>query len=97
MTHAWNATPKLKESIAQSPEVYAKRFYYDTIVFDPAALAHIIHSFGAAQIVVGSDYPFNLGDPDPMGTIHRAGIDAATARAIAYENAERFLERRLGR
>jgi aminocarboxymuconate-semialdehyde decarboxylase len=95
MTRAWEVTPKLRESIVQAPGVYAKRFYYDTIVFDPAALRHIIHSFGASQIVVGSDYPFNLGDPDPMGTINRAGIDAATVRAIAYENAERFLERKL--
>lgn len=95
MTRAWEVTPKLKESIMQAPGVYAKRFYYDTIVFDPAALAHIIHAFGASQIVVGSDYPFNLGDPDPMGTIGRAGLDAATVRAIAVENAERFLDRNL--
>ena len=95
MTRAWEVTPKLKESIPQAPGVYAKRFYYDTIVFDPAALSHIIHTFGASQIVVGSDYPFNLGDPDPMGAISRAGINAATVRAIAFENAERFLERKL--
>ena len=93
MTRAWEVTPKLRESIAQAPGVYAKRFYYDTIVFDPAALRHIIASFGASQIVVGSDYPFNLGDPDPMGTISRAGIDAGTVRAIVCENAARFLGR----
>ena len=95
LTRARDVTPKLQETMPQAPGVYAKRFYYDTIVFDPAALRHIIGSFGASQIVVGSDYPFNLGDPDPMGTISRAGIDAATVRAIAYENAERFLGRKL--
>ncbi|OFZ90207.1 MAG: aminocarboxymuconate-semialdehyde decarboxylase [Betaproteobacteria bacterium RBG_16_64_18] len=94
MTRAWEVTPKMKEAIPRSPGVYAKRFYYDTIVFDPAALAHIIHCFGASQIVVGSDYPFNLGDPDPVGTIGRAGLDAATQRAIVAENAERFLGRK---
>jgi len=93
MTRAWEVTPKMRETIPQSPGVYAKRFYYDTIVFDPAALRHIIGAFGASQIVVGSDYPFNLGDPDPMGTISRAGLDAATIRAIVCENAERFLGR----
>ncbi len=95
MTRAWEVTPKLKQALPQAPGVYARRFYYDTIVFDPAALRHIIHSFGASQIVVGSDYPFNLGDPDPMGTISRAGLDAATVRAIVVENAERFLGRKL--
>lgn len=93
MTHAWEVMPRLKETIPQPPGVYAKRFYYDTIVFDPAALRHIIASFGASQIVIGSDFPFNMGDPDPMGTIAAAGTDAAIARAIAVENARRFLDR----
>lgn len=91
MNRAWEVTPKFREAVPQSPGVYARRFYYDSIVFDPAALRHIIASFGASQVVVGSDYPFALGDPDPMGTIGRAGIDAATVRAIAHENAGRFL------
>ena len=64
-------------------------------MFDPAALRHIITSFGASQIVVGSDYPFNLGDPDPMGTIDIAGLDSGIVRAIVYENAGRFLGRKL--
>jgi len=95
IARAWEVTPKLKESIPQAPEVYARRFFYDTIVFDPGALRHIIASFGASQIVVGSDYPFNLGDPDPMGTIEIAGLDPAIVRAIVCENAERFLGRKL--
>ena len=93
MTRAWEVTPRMRETILQTPGTYAKRFYYDTIVFDPAALRHIIGAFGASQIVVGSDYPFNLGDPDPVGTIARAGLDDATTRAIVRENAERFLGR----
>jgi len=95
MTRAWEVTPRLKETILQAPEVYARRFYYDSIVFDPGALRHIIASFGASQIVVGSDYPFNLGDPDPMGTVQIAGLDRAIVRAIVFENAERFLGRKL--
>ncbi|OGA25518.1 MAG: aminocarboxymuconate-semialdehyde decarboxylase [Betaproteobacteria bacterium RIFCSPLOWO2_02_FULL_65_24] len=95
LTRAWEVTPKMKQAIPQSPGVYAKRFYYDTIVFDPAALRHIIHSFGASQIVVGSDYPFNLGDPDPVASVNAAGLDAGTVRAIVHENAERFLGRTL--
>ena len=95
MTHAWNQMPKLKEAMPQSPGVYARRFYYDTIVFDPAALGHIIHTFGASQIVVGTDFPFAMGDPDPLASIGAAGLDAATVRAITCENAERFLGRRL--
>ena len=96
IAHAWNAMPKLKEAMPQAPGVYARRFYYDTVVFDPAALRHIVHTFGASQIVVGSDFPFNMGDPDPVASVNSAGLDAATVRAIACENAERFLGRKSG-
>ena len=95
LTHAWNVMPKLKESMPQTPGVYARRFFYDTILFDPAALRHMVNTFGASQIVVGSDFPFNMGDPDPLASINAAGLDAGTTRAIVYENAERFLGRKL--
>lgn len=95
LTHAWNVMPKLKESMPQTPSIYARRFFYDTILFDPAALRHVINTFGASQIVVGSDYPFNMGDPDPLASVNAAGLDAGTTRAIVYENAERFLGRKL--
>jgi aminocarboxymuconate-semialdehyde decarboxylase len=94
LTHAWNVMPKLKESMPQTPGVYARRFFYDTILFDPAALRHVVNTFGASQIVVGSDFPFNMGDPDPVASVRAAGLDAATVRAIVVENAERFLGRK---
>ena len=96
LSHAWKLMPKLKEAMPQEPGVYARRFFYDTILFDTSALKHVIHTFGSSQVVVGSDYPFNMGDPDPVGTVNQAGLDAQTMRAILYENAERFLGRKVG-
>ena len=93
MTHAWKLMPKMKETMPEEPGVYARRFFYDTILFDPGALRHVINTFGASQIVVGSDYPFNMGDPDPVGTVRKTGLDAHTVRAILSENAARFLGR----
>jgi aminocarboxymuconate-semialdehyde decarboxylase len=51
----------------------------------------LVDSFGAAQIVLGSDYPFNMGERDPRGTLERAGLDAATLEAVVSANAVRFL------
>jgi len=93
MRHAWRLMPKMKETMPQDPDVYARRFFYDSVLFDPAALRHVIHTFGASQIVVGSDYPFAMGDPDPVGTVRGAGLDEATINAILCENAARFLAR----
>lgn len=91
LVHAWNMTPKAKETLAESPAVTARRFYYDQLVFDPAAIAFLIERFGASQIVLGSDYPFVMGDADPVGSTQKARLDPATHAAITAGNARRFL------
>ena len=91
LVRAWHAVPKAKESLAESPAVYAKRFFYDALVFSPAATRFVIDSFGASQVCVGSDYPFAMGDPDPLGSLEQAGLDAATLAAVTSANARRFL------
>jgi aminocarboxymuconate-semialdehyde decarboxylase len=91
LVHAWHAIPKAKESLAESPTVYARRFFYDALLFDAAATRFIIDSFGASQVCVGSDYPFNMGDRDPLGSLEKSGLDAAVLAAIRSANARRFL------
>jgi aminocarboxymuconate-semialdehyde decarboxylase len=87
LVHAWKAVPKARESLAESPADTARRFFYDHLVFDAAAVKFVAATFGASQMLVGSDYPFNMGDPDPAGTLEKAGLDAALTAA----NARRFL------
>lgn len=91
LVHGWNNIPKAKESLPQSPREYARKFYYDCLVFDPQAIKHLIYSFGSSQLMIGSDYPFNMGDTDPVGTLKKAGLDDETFVAIMQKNAERFL------
>jgi aminocarboxymuconate-semialdehyde decarboxylase len=91
LEHAWNVFPKAKDSIPESPVVYARRFFYDALVFDAAAIRFLAASFGAAQLLVGSDYPFALGEPDPVGRLGATGLDADTVAAIQSRNALRFL------
>jgi len=91
LVHAWNMFPKAKESLAESPAVTAKRFYYDELVFDPAAVRFIMGTFGESQILIGTDYPFALGDAHPMKTLELAGVRGETLAAISSKNAKRFL------
>jgi aminocarboxymuconate-semialdehyde decarboxylase len=91
LVHAWRMVPKAREALAESPEAIARRFYYDHLVFDPASLRLVIERFGASQILVGSDYPFNMGDPDPVGSLERLKLDDDRHFAISAENARRFL------
>jgi len=89
LVHAWKNLPKARESVTESPEVTAKRFYYDELVFAPRAIDFVIETFGKTQICIGTDYPYAMGDFSPMQSI--AHLDEATRRAITEGNAKRFL------
>jgi aminocarboxymuconate-semialdehyde decarboxylase len=89
LVHAWKKLPKARESVTESPEVTAKRFYYDELVFAPRAIDFVIETFGKTQICVGTDYPFAMGDFEPTKSI--AHLDEATRTAITATNAKRFL------
>jgi len=91
LVHAWHKVPKAAESLPDSPALYARRFFYDALVFDPAAVRFLVGTFGSSQIVVGTDYPFALGESDPVGALEKSGLDASVLRAIRSENAQRFL------
>jgi len=91
LVHAWQMTPKAKEALKESPAATARRFFYDHLVFDPAAARLLIERFGLSQIMVGSDYPFVMGDRDPVGALERLELDDAAHYAISAGNARRFL------
>jgi len=48
-----------------NPRDYLKRFYVDSLVHDPVMLQYLIDLLGEAQITLGSDYPFPLGEEEP--------------------------------
>jgi len=91
LDRAWDITPSLKELLPRKPYAYARRFFYDTIVFDPASLKHILQALGESQILVGSDYPFAMGDPDPVAFLQRSHLELDVLHAVTRKNAERFL------
>ena len=83
--------PALQEALLQSPVEQARRFFYDTLVFDTPTLRHLVDSFGSSQLMLGTDYPFNFHDRTPVERVEAAGFDADTAAALIHRNAERFL------
>jgi aminocarboxymuconate-semialdehyde decarboxylase len=91
LVHAWQMMPKAKEALKESPAATARRFFYDHLVFDPAAARLLIERFGASQIMVGSDYPFVMGDRDPVGALERLELDEDAHYAVSAGNARRFL------
>ena len=91
LVHAWNNFPKAKESLQESPATIARRFYYDELVFEPNAIRFLVETFGATQIVLGTDYPFALGDWKPLETLKKSGLEERVLTGITSTNARRFL------
>ena len=91
LEQGWHTFPALKESVTVSPREQAARLFYDTLVFDAPTLRHLVASFGATQLMVGTDYPFNFHDRQPIERIAQAAFDEATSMNLICHNAERFL------
>jgi aminocarboxymuconate-semialdehyde decarboxylase len=90
--HAWGARSDSHGDLPHPPTSYLKRIYVDTVVFTPHQLAELVRVFGADHIVMGTDYPYDMADYDPLGLVAGVdGIDAATKAAIAGGNACRLL------
>ena len=87
---AWRVRPEAR-GCAHAPSSYLRRLWFDTVVHDAAALRHLIEVAGASQVVLGSDFPFDMGLDDPVGEIRAAGLDEATLARVLGENAETLL------
>ena len=81
--HLAAAQTRLREPVEDS----LRRLHYDTVTHDPAVLRGLVEFAGAERLVLGSDHPFDMADPDPVATATAAGLDPAVLGA----NAERLL------
>jgi aminocarboxymuconate-semialdehyde decarboxylase len=81
LRHGYAVRPEARER-AQDPLGNLRRLYFDTIVFDPMILRHLIDLVGASQIVLGTDYPFDMGEETPVTFVREAGLAPADAEMI---------------
>jgi aminocarboxymuconate-semialdehyde decarboxylase len=77
--------------IAKAPGEYVKLFYFDTITHSAMALEYLVANFGADHVLLGSDYPYDMGDPEPLETLRATSIGAKQMAQIAGANACRLL------
>ena len=87
---AHGTRPEARADGAGLPSGYLRRFHYDTLVQRPEALGYLVGLVGPDRVVLGSDHPFWLGDPDPLRVVREAGLDRGAETAILGENAARL-------
>jgi aminocarboxymuconate-semialdehyde decarboxylase len=86
--HAWGARSDARGTLPQPPSLYLKKIYLDTIVFTSDQLEALVNLFGVEKILLGTDYPYDMGEYDPIGHIAAVKSLSETDRtAIAGGNA----------
>jgi aminocarboxymuconate-semialdehyde decarboxylase len=92
LDRGFHAFRECRAHIERPPSDYLKRFYFDTVNFDPAALELAIAFAGAGQILAGSDYPHQIGSiPSMLASIRALRISEPEKAAILGGNAARLL------
>jgi aminocarboxymuconate-semialdehyde decarboxylase len=75
--HGWTVRPEPREHGAADPlDVLRASFWFDTLTHDAGILAALVRRFGADRVVLGSDAPFDMADPDPVRTLAAAAGDS---------------------
>jgi aminocarboxymuconate-semialdehyde decarboxylase len=93
MDHAFAAREDCHGCIEKPPSHYLRQLYFDTVVFTPEQLAFLVQQYGSDHILMGTDYPYDMGEPDPIPIIERTrGLKRADKDAILGGNAARLLK-----
>jgi len=90
LEHGYQVRPECRVQHA-SPYEYLRRFYYDSVVFEPAAMRYLVGIVGADRVVAGTDWPFDMADPDPNIIVGRAGLNTSVSAQILGGTAAELL------
>lgn len=97
MDHAWRARADCRTILKRKPSASLEKFHFDIITFDPGMLEHLVARFGADQLLLGTDYPYDMGVEDPIGFLDRAkNLSATMKKKIMGRNAARLLKLKPG-
>lgn len=77
--------------IPKPPGEYMKLLHFDTITHSQMALEYLIGNFGAERVLLGSDYPYDMGDPEPVESLRAVRIADEERKQVAGDNACKLL------
>ncbi|MFC8420344.1 amidohydrolase family protein [Streptomyces sp. NPDC057236] len=89
--HAWSVRSDAGAGCAHLPSSYLKRLYFDSLVHDPHVLRELVRAAGADRVLLGSDFPFDMGTEDPVAALRAARLPEADFDAVRGGNAATLL------
>ena len=92
LDHGWHVRPEGPAAIPKAPREYARRIWVDSLSHGAGNLEFIVEQLGADRVVIGSDYPFDMGFDDPVAALAASGLSADVQARIADDNARAFLD-----
>ena len=92
LDNAWHHHPVAHGDCEHPPSHYLNRFYTDSAVFDQGALQFLVKTMGTEQVMLGSDYPFPLGEDRVGSLIRQSNLPQNIKSKLLGGNAERFLK-----
>jgi aminocarboxymuconate-semialdehyde decarboxylase len=87
--HAWEVRPEAR-GCAERPSSYLRRLFFDSLVHTPDALDALVAAAGADRVLLGSDYPFDMGVEDPVERVHASALGPDAVAAVLGGNAARL-------
>jgi aminocarboxymuconate-semialdehyde decarboxylase len=91
LQNAWQHHPVAHGVCELPPKEYLDRFHVDSAVFDPRALKYLVEAMGPGRVMLGSDYPFPLGERRIGELIRTSELPAITKSRLLGDNALEFL------
>jgi aminocarboxymuconate-semialdehyde decarboxylase len=91
LRHAHSFQPDAATRLGEPPPKSIRRFLFDTVTHDAELLRALVDFAGAGRVLLGSDYPFDMADPDPVATVRSCGLDPADEAAVMGGNAATLL------
>jgi aminocarboxymuconate-semialdehyde decarboxylase len=88
--HAFRHRPELRHHIDRLPSEYLREIHVDTTVFDPEIVARLVRDHGSDRVHLGTDYPFDMGETDPLALIAAAGLAQDDHLAVVGGNSARL-------
>lgn len=93
LEHGYNVRTETKINLEESPAKHVRKLFFDTIIYHPKALQFLIDIQGEDNILLGTDFPFDMEEADPVSFISSVpGLRPEQRKKILGYNAARLLK-----
>jgi aminocarboxymuconate-semialdehyde decarboxylase len=92
LDHGYASREELQAQLPRPPSAYLGSIYADSLIHDGRSLRFLVDRLGADHVVLGSDYPFDMGCEGPVDAVGEIGLAADAERAIVGGTLARLLK-----